>query len=351
MKKIFFLSVLLAGTLLLSACNDNSANIDGSNTDNYKLSTPKITCANGNIYWDEIKNADKYEVSVNDVIAISYVCSYELPLSTDSKNFEVKVKAVSEDYKDSDFSKELSFTAKIILPIDSVSVEIMNNDSKVSISWPATNCTEYIVSINDKQFSAKSTTFLTASDEYAAGKNSVSVQPKGSKYDRISTPTTVTVEKSYPLNDVNDIRIEDGKLFYGENNVYDTSFIPAGENYTFTLSNIEEGKIKSDGPSFTAYKLTQPEITGAQNGFAINVSYHYVEIEGIAPKDCDMVFIEIFSSDFISIDSAIYGGFSSKRDFSITFDVTDSIYYPHYVQVTSKKEGALNSNIVTSSIS
>lgn len=341
MKKIFFLSVLLAGAFLLSACNDNAENIDGSGTDNYKLATPKITCANGIIYWDEIKNADKYEVSVNDVIATSYVCSYELPFSADSKDFEVKVKAISEEYRDSEFSKTLSFSAKIILPIETLSVEIMNENDTVSISWAETNCTDYMVSINDKQFSTQSTTFLTSSDEYISGVNTISVQPEGNDYDIIPAPTTATVEKSLPLNDMTDIRIEDGKLLYGENSVYDTSFIPAGENYTFTLSNIEDGKIKSDGPSFTAYKLVQPEITRAVKDY---YSEYPVVIEGIAPDDCKTIFYELYSADDILITSGNTSFIDyPSREFHINIDELISDYSPNYVKITSVNEGMINS--------
>lgn len=341
MKKTFFLSVLLAGTLFISACSSNNKDTGGTETDTARLDTPKISYTDGTVCWDEVQNADKYEVSVNDAINITYNCSYPLPLSYESQDFKIKVKAVSEDYRDSEFSKTLSFSAKIILPIETLSVEIMNENDTVSISWAETNCTEYIVSINDKQFRTKSSTFLTSSDEYISGVNAISVQPEGNEYDIIPNPATTTVEKSLPLNDMTDIRIEDGKLLYGENYVYDTSFIPAGENYTFTLSNVEDGKIKSDGPSFTAYKLTQPVITLAVKDY---YSEYPVVIEGIAPDDCKTILYELYSADSTLITSGTTSFIDyPSREFHINIDELISDYSPNYVKITSVNEGMINS--------
>lgn len=341
MKKAFIISLFLAGALFISACNNNTNDTGGTETDTIRLSTPKVSYADGTIYWAEVKNADKYEVSINNTINITYFCNYTLPLSYENQDFEIKVKAVSEDYRDSEFSNTLSFSAKIILPVETLSVEIMNENDRISISWSETNCDEYIVSINDKQFSAKSTTFLTSSDEYIAGMNTISVQPKGDDYDITPAPATTTVEKSLPLNDLSNIRIEGGKLLYGENSVYDTSFIPAGENYTFTLSNIEDGKIKSDGPSFTAYKLIQPKITRATKDY---YSEYPVIIEGIAPDDCKTICYELYSTEDILIASGTTSFIDyPSREFHINIDDLNSAYSPDYVKITSIKEGMINS--------
>lgn len=344
MKKAFIICLLLVGTLFISACSSNTDDTGGTETDTARLDTPKISYSDGTVCWDEVQNADKYEVSVNDAISITYNCSYPLPLSYESQDFEIKVKAVSEDYRDSEFSKPLSFSAKIILPVETLSVEIMNEKDRISISWSETNCAEYIVSLNGKQFSTKSATFLTSGNEYVAGSNTISVQPVGSEYDIIPTPATATVEKSLPLEDMTDIRIEDGKLLYGENSVYDTSFIPAGENYTFTLCNIEDGKIKSDGPYFTAYKLTSPKITVATKDY---YSEYPVIVEGVAPDDCKTIFYELYSAE----DTLITSGTTNfidypSREFHIAIDTLTSDYSPAYVIITSVFEGMISSEPV-----
>lgn len=335
MKNFFcFLLICLFLSPILVSCNENE-----------QLDDPILSYNMGIVSWDEIEDAEKYEVFINDKIFITYDCCYQIPINEISQHYIVKVKAISENKNDSNFSKELSFDAKIIKKIDDLSININNNNNEVVLSWSESNCSKYQIFINDSKYESTINSFITNSSYYSAGENKVSVLPIGSEFDIIPEPIEQYVEKSQPLPNTYNIRIENGKLLYGENSIYDTKYLPEGKVSKFVLSNIENNKICSDGPIVEYYKVSAPDLTGSSRRGPNNSTY--IEVTGIAPEDCDSVYIEILSTNMEYINYGGAGGFGTKRNFAVK--ITE-ITRAHYVRIYGCKNGCISSNPIYSSI-
>lgn len=310
-----------------------------------QLNEPILSYNRGVVSWNAIQGAEKYEVFINDEIFITYDCYYSVPINETSHHYIVKVKAISENTKDSNFSEELSFDAKTIKKIDDLNIDINNNINEVVISWSASNCSKYQIFINDKKYESNINSFITNSSYYSIGENKISVLPIGSKYDIIPEPIERSIEKSQPLSNTDNIRIENGKLLYGEHSVYNTDYLPEGKVSKFTLSNIESDKICSDGPMVEYYKVSAPDLTGSSRRGPNNATY--IEVSGIAPEDCDSIYVEILSTNMEYINYGSAGGFGAKRNF--TLEITE-ITRAHYVRIYGCKNGCISSNPIYSSI-
>ncbi len=344
-KRILSIGIFLTSILCFSACS----NPDTTPSSPTVLSTPVIRYDNGTILWDEVKNAEKYEVSINNEIFITYNCYYNIPVTNDQLPYTVKVKSVSQTMTDSDFSQSLTFSARLLKKITNVSMNFNHNSDEYTLSWTRSDCEKYTICINQKKYITENNSLKTKSSDYVTGENIISVQPLGNTYDVIPEASTLSVEKSQPFADTSNIRIEDGCLIYGHNSIYSTNHLPSGKTNIIQISNIEENKIKSDGPIFSAYKVSPPKITNANLDLDRSDSSTWViDIDGIASSDCEWIRIELFSSNdsFIGSDTC----YKLNNEFGTAFVINRQHSLP-YIQVVAGKTGCLNSNIVTKSVS
>ena len=326
-KMLVLILILVCNVCIFVGCTKTQ------DIDNYQLDKPMIYCKNGTIKWNKIEKAEKYEVLLNDNVYTTYNCYFDLPLVELSQNYSVRVKSISEIFKDSEFCEILTISAKRINPLNNFNLNISDNNDQALLTWTATNTDNYKIKINRVEYITNKTSFLTDSSFYVTGDNIISITPVGTDYDFIPDERIINVVKSEPLQNVNNIRIENGVLKYGESSVYDTSDIETGKTTNIILSNKRNGEIWSDGPSFEVYKVSTPYITH----FYKNSDLKQTIVVGDIEENCDYVVVKIGQ---ISQTCQRQG----NRFYFYTNDM-DIYYNARYVEVTGYKNGCINSNI------
>ena len=251
--KKLLLCVFISLLLLLSACGSNSDSCI-SPIFPKSLETPKISYYKGVVSWNKIINADKYEISVNDDIFITYKTSYELSVTNEIIRYIIKVKAISEsfDYINSEFSSILEFNT-VILDKPSISEASFNEErteASFSISHDLANNCLYISNFTDKHFVLKQS-------QLNIGVNDITIQAC------VKDPYICDSKQSFIVtknDDYTNLRIENGQLIYTENNkdkIYNTSSFPSGHyNKIIRNDSIALGTyFASDGIEITFNKL------------------------------------------------------------------------------------------------
>lgn len=354
MKKLAF--ILFSFIFLVCAVSCSSQNPDTSENHSkpQMLDTPKVSYKNGTVFWDAIQNADKYEVSINNKIFITYNSFYHLPITNNTLSYTVKVKSVSESKKDSYFSKPLTFSARLLPQITNLSMSFNHIADEYILSWNPSDCEKYKIYINGNINVTENSSLITHSSNYVTGENVISVFPVGNTYDVIPEAATLYLEKSQPFPDVSNIRIEDGNLIYGKNHIYE-GYIPEGKTIDFCLSNIEDGKIKSDGPICSVERVLSPKMDSYTYGYSSMESNTLISVNFkiITEISCDNVYIELIQNNKVILNSKEHGSIMRGGDglsyqiWTITIK-TNGYYIPHntYANVTAFKAGCVNSPTV-----
>ena len=306
MKKLKFLVLfllLVSSVIFAVGCTDNQANL----TNPTKLSTPVLMWENGLIKWEAIDNASKYEVSINDQIIYTYKTQIELEISTTKRNYKVKVKSISEsaDFLNSDFSDVLDFeTVKLSSPTN-LRYEIDNNSHKVNIIWSITdyNADIYQLKINEKIYNLSAnlieikentnTSFVSNNllckytingELFDVGINEISMQARSFNKYFLSSDITNSLRTLYKNPQLTNIRVKDGTLKYGDNNVYDTSIWDAIiDTEPFAVINKEnssETVLWSDPSYVNIYKIHAPQIIECEK----STSGILVKLQGYDPS-------------------------------------------------------------------
>lgn len=352
-KNRFGFAIAIAAILCLSACTTGKEISPEPNV----LKAPTLSYNNGSVSWKEIKDAEKYEVSINDEIFVTYNCYYQIPVTEQVLSYAVKVKSISQNKIDSDFSKSLTFSARLLKKITNVSMNFNHKSDEYTLSWKQTDCEKYMIYINQEKYESASTTLTTKSSDYVTGENRITVQPVGNPFDVIPEASTLIVEKSHPFTDTSNIRVENGNLIYGENNIY-TEYIPDGITNNFCVSNIEENKIKSDGPICSVEKVLPPEIDTYYYGYQSMDSKTIVSvtIEVSAPLNCDKIYIELVQGNKVILNSiengtSIGGTNGSSHYWKITFN-TKGYNIPRQTDayITACSNGCINSTTIRHSL-
>lgn len=357
-NKIFlkkFICILLTSLFLIFAVACTSMPHDSDNDENHstaqQLNPPKVFYENGTISWDAVENADKYEVSINNKIFVTYDCFYQLPITKNILFYTVKVKSISESKMDSVFSTPLTFSARLLPEVTNLSMAFNHNADEYILSWNQSDCEKYTIFINENKFVTEKNNLTTHSSDYITGENVVSVLPLGNTYDVIPKATILYVEKSLPFSDVSNIHIENGNLVFGKNQIYQ-GYIPEGKTNDFCLSNIEDGKIKSDGPKFAIERVQSPQMDSYVYGYLSMNSDTIISVtlEIITSVNCDNVYIELVQRDKVILNSKDHGTIirggdgSSYQYWLITID-TKGYYIPQntYAYVTAYETNCIKS--------
>ncbi len=309
--------------------------------DKKQLATPQIVYENGTIKWQPVKNAEKYEVKINDQVFITYNCIYDIPLTYNSKDYNVSVKSIGKNINDSDFCKPLIFTARRLTQTP-VTVEI-NSVNTIYISFDKlSGISKYVVKINNKIKGSYSSSYIhVVSSDFQTGENIISVEPDIEKefYDVI-IPAVITVEKSESLPNIRNYKLIDGQIYYGYNYeyIYDTSHLYNGRTNTFTLCNFEENKIPSDGPIVKIYKCYpyRPAAHEYSDKYQlwdrkINDTYNFVKIELFSETE-EIIFTKLIE----------FSGTNDYYSFYIYKNTLNST--PYYIKTTTWGENSLRSN-------
>ena len=262
-KQTFLVGILVASALILSACAPyDEPSHQPSVTTPTTLDTPLISYNKGIISWNEIPNADKYEVSIDNQIFVTYQNKYELSVGYNSESHDAKVKAISEK---PNFLK-LSFETRQLSP-SYFSFSISNADKRsahLNIQSSDSEIEFYKIYINNNYIDNFATKEITLQNElFSVGENIISLY--GSSNDPYLCDSISCNQKLVKNVDFDSIEICDGQLIcsLGEQKIiYDTSAFPVGksiqliENKTILPTNY----IYSSGIELAVTKLPPPEL-------------------------------------------------------------------------------------------
>ena len=303
MKKNFiFLFVVCLFSLVLVACSQDNSD---KNELTIKLKSHIIEWDYGKVLWEKVDNASKYEISINDTIVYTYNNYIELNISTDTQNYHIKVKSISESnlYLNSDFSNELHFATKQLKQPISLSFTINNNDNIVIFhSYNHDYDTDYYtIQVNDEIFTICKKDFTITesavgyncefsidSKNFMTGENQITILAESlNKYYLTSEQSnSLTIYKNSPYTNV---RIEDGAIKYGVDSIYDVSFYTfISDTEPFPIINKEKYSesipsgitIWSEPVYINAYKINDPTILSCSlNDYILSLT-----IEGYDPR-------------------------------------------------------------------
>ena len=393
MKKIFFISLLLVGTLFLGACGGNTNNLPEGNIDNNgnqiegttppkeeefaptRLSTPAVHFDKGTIAWNKVKNATKYEVLINDEVTITYNTSLTLAgITLTPTEYTVQVKAISENpkYLNSQLSDELKFDTHQLSPVAVQDIEYVKPYSEVSVTLSNFYGDFINIYINNIFFEQITTpTFNLSNSPFNSGYNTLTFI-SGSKNPYILNSVPVDI-KIYKNNDFYDAKLEDGKILCRKTadssyEIYDTSKLSGGsqtiniENFSYPGIMQPYAKIIfcSDGIKRTFYKIAKANIVSCEYVLPYNSNLHTVRLklqnfntdpllEDRIALGYDYNKIEIIFDTNISGNtcSFIYDipSIANYNEYAFTF-YSDLSYRPTWVNIILHKEGYISSTPV-----
>ncbi len=287
---------------------------------NTKLATPVVSYNDSVLSWDAIENADKYEVSYNGTIAITYQPSYTLPVTTNPIDYTVMVKAVSEKspQNNSEFSEPLSFTTYRLSNINSIKSITYNSTRTtatilINHTWPF-----FDIYINDiLTQKSSSNPVLISNTSLNDGINTISFRATAND-DFIcpSAPFLISIYKNY---DYERVYFQDGELYgvIGETAiVHDTNSYPAGSSNAlicnYETNNSYRYILASNGLPYSINKLSPPTILDFQIT-SNRAGTVWIEVL-LAPSAVDFSKIEISSSSSYILYPFIHTEYTHTED-------------------------------------
>lgn len=264
--KVKIICCLIFLSLVFCSCNKTEPQLHPP----VKLETPIVKYEKGVISWNKVKNADKYELSINNRIEISYDTQYFLDVTTESKLYYVKVKAITESEKflNSDFSTTFSFHT-FALPTPFITSSEYNEEKTEAtyiINFETNIADYYKLFINNNyicQFDQNN--FIIKKQQLINGSNHVVIQACSNNAFICDSFYEFELIKQHNYED---FRIQNGNLIYSKYNtdfIYNTdSFLP-GE-YEIIIINHESSSpypffdFSSDGSLVTIKKLFSPKV-------------------------------------------------------------------------------------------
>lgn len=251
--------------ICLCACNNSAT---PSNTTTIQLKTPVVSYSKGIISWNEIENADKYELSLDNEIIITYNNTYTIQVGTTHEAHEVKVKSVSEkpNFLNSVFSQSIHFeTYQLESPKYQI-VSISENRTTISINIDSAGDYENIF-INNQFLQQNSAPTLTLTNSmFNVGENILSIYSCSNNMNICdSSPLSLSVYKN---SEFENLRLKEEQILYTENGFdkeYDTTPLQEGEN-NLIIHNTNlpidlhyDLIFGSDGLPFSIYKMPSLE--------------------------------------------------------------------------------------------
>lgn len=278
-KKIIssaFLLAIISCFSVFASCSQNS------------LDTPTVQYNKGVISWSKIDKANKYELSINDNITITYDNSYTLPVLTVPVKYTIKVKAISEtkNYIVSEFSKPITFETYMLPMVETGKFSYNQDMSEVTIpvSYKGNRCDLYI---NEQYIKSNSdTAFTLNNDQFISGENTIELTTSSNNKNICdSVSKRITVYKNF---DFDNIELKDGDIIGtkdGQEYVCDTSSLPNGESVQIIkncLPSDSDITLASKGKEFSVNKLPSAVIESfsAEKHYdtTITIAFHYDNI-------------------------------------------------------------------------
>lgn len=353
-NKVISLLLIFFTFFLFSGCNPpNNTNIIQP-YEKY-LSPPIISYSKGLISWNKIEQADKYEISINDEIFVTYNTYYKLNVSESLSKYTVKVKSISENknYYNSFFSSPINFET-FSLSTPNISNAYFDDDkSYVSFDIYQKDAEFYNLYINNEFIKAfNENTFKINKEQLHSGQNEITVHACVNDPYICDSYNTLDIFKN---NDYLNLRIQDGQLIYTENNedmIYDTSTFPAGIYDTVIYNNNYMPGIyfPSNGALFTIKKLFSAQVLECyfikkpQNFQPL--SQIYLKIQNYS-FGCDK--IEIITNEYLDVHNSYTTDSFTTTDTYIecTFNL-EEWSLPNSIEIILHRDGYISSNKVTS---
>ncbi|MDD4111069.1 MAG: hypothetical protein PHS54_05960, partial [Clostridia bacterium] len=288
-----------------------------------KLTTPIISIAETIVSWAEVDNAEGYVVVIQNKEYEVTTTSYDFSLLA-YEDLLIKVKAVtsSEDYSDSDYSEELPYHFKEVLPAPIISID------NFIVSWAAVeNAEGYLVKINNGQVNVTGLSFDFS--DYALEDLAISVKALGDGEDYLDSPFSDELQYQHqkkltaPVLTLNEKKVSWAAVANAEGYVVvinNVEYQVSGTQYDFSALASQDLKIKvkakGDGTRYLdselsnevnyiiTYVLLAPVITNDEN---------IISWEAIANATSYIVYINdvptTVQTNSYTLDEAVFGEF------------------------------------------
>lgn len=293
------------------------------------LESPSIKNVDGLISWDKVKDADTYEISINNTIYETSSNSYDITKELlASRELIIKVRSKSKilKYNISEFSNELKITK-----LEDVGTIIYENGLIIWDDVP--KATSYIIKINGMSKTVYENKYEF--NNFNDGENKITVIAFANLSQIISSEeSTLVITKKHP---VYNIRFENNKIVWDHDSIggkyrieFDGSVYEKTEKYIdveietnreyvvkITVIAEENNEVKSDTIIETILKNRLSKPTGSLNF----TNYNYqLELKIKPPYSSDKIKVIIFSYQGDEVSE-------TELEFNTETDISHKITY------------------------